>query len=139
MAADPAPLVSPARHRAQRDRLARLPADANFRAPIIAETLLDRLSMVTRTFSRTLLIGAHDPAFADRLRATGTELALIEAGPCLAARSGAMIGEADAIDLPFASFDLIEIGRATSELPSLMRISSAVFCLKKKTTKKTKS
>src|SRR3546814_593768 len=107
MAADPAPLFSPARHRAQRDRLARLPADANFLAPIIAETLLDRLSMVTRTFSRTLLIGAHDPAFADRLRATGTELALIEAGPCLAARSGAMIGEADAIDLPFASFDLI--------------------------------
>src|SRR3546814_9408895 len=68
MAADPAPLFSPARHRAQRDRLARLPADANFLAPIIAETLLDRLSMVTRTFSRTLLIGAHDPAFADRLR-----------------------------------------------------------------------
>src|SRR3546814_2837920 len=80
---------------------------ANFLAPIIAETLLDRLSMVTRPFSRTLLIGAHDPAFADRLRATGTELALIEAGPCLAARSGAKIGEADAIDLPFASFDLI--------------------------------
>src|SRR3546814_13333560 len=94
--ADPAPLFSPARHRAQRDRLARLPADANFLAPIIAETLLDRLSMVTRTFSRTLLIGAHDPAFAERLRATGTELALIEAGPCLAGRRSTMIGAAAA-------------------------------------------
>lgn len=107
MTANPAPLFSPARHRAQRDRLARLPADANFLAPIIAETLLDRLSMVTRVFSRTLLIGAHDPALADRLRAMGTELALLEAGPHLAARRGAMVGEADAIDLPFASFDLI--------------------------------
>jgi SAM-dependent methyltransferase len=103
----PAPLFSSARHRAQRDRLARLPADANFLAPIIAETLLDRLSMVTRDFSRTLLIGAHDAPLAERLRGTGTRLTILEAGPRLAARSEAMVGEADAIDLPFASFDLI--------------------------------
>src|SRR3546814_20256410 len=100
--ADPAPLFSPARHRAQRDRLARLPADANFLAPIIAETLLDRLSMVTRSFSRTLLIGAHDPTLADRLRATGTELALLEAGPHPAARRRSLVGGADALHLPFA-------------------------------------
>src|SRR3546814_17311703 len=106
MAADPAPLFSPARHRAQRDRLARLPADANFLAPIIAETLLDRLSMVTRTFSRTLLIGAHDPALADQLRATGTDLTLFEAGPRLAEATGALVGEVDAIDLPLDRFDL---------------------------------
>src|SRR3546814_13823913 len=56
---------------------------ADFRAPIVAETLLDRLSMVTRTFPRTLLIGAHDAVLADRLRATGTALVLIEAGPRL--------------------------------------------------------
>src|SRR3546814_5366895 len=31
--------------------------------------------------------------------------------------------------------DLLEIGRAQSELQSLMRISYAVFCLKKKTTR----
>src|SRR3546814_7670867 len=30
------------------------------------------------------------------------------------------------------NFATVEIGRATSELQSLMRISSAVFCLKKK-------
>jgi SAM-dependent methyltransferase len=103
----PAPLFSSARHRAQRDRLARLPADANFLAPIIAETLLDRLSMVTRDFSRTLLIGAHDAPLAERLRGTGTRLTILEAGPRLAAHREAMVGEADAIDLPFASFDLI--------------------------------
>src|SRR3546814_5970088 len=78
---------------------------ADFRAPIVAETLLDRLSMVTRTFPRTLLIGAHDAVLADRLRATGTALVLIEAGPRLAARSE----------------------EHTSELQSLMRISYAVI------------
>lgn len=102
-----APLFSSARHRAQRDRLAHLPADANFLAPIIAETLLDRLAMVTRAFPRTLLIGAHDAALAAQLRATGTELTILEAGPRLAAATGAIPGEADAIDLRFASFDLI--------------------------------
>lgn len=107
MSQPPAPLFSPARHRAQRDRLARLPDGADFLAPIIAETLTDRLAMVTRRFARTLLIGAHDPALADHLRATGTELTILEIGPRLAAATGAIEGEADAIDLPFASFDLI--------------------------------
>ncbi len=107
MSQPPAPLFSPARHRAQRDRLARLPAGADFLAPIITETLADRLAMVTRSFARTLLIGAHDPALADQLRATGTELTILEAGPRLAAATGAIAGEADSIDLPFASFDLI--------------------------------
>jgi hypothetical protein len=103
----PSPLFSPARHAAQRDRMARLPASANFLAPIIAETLLDRLSMVTRSFARTLLIGAHDAALADHLRRAGTDLTLFEAGPRLAAAVGALAGEVDAIDLPLASFDLI--------------------------------
>ncbi len=107
MSQPPRPLFSPARHRAQRDRMARLPASANFLAPLIAETLLDRLTMVTRKFPRTLLIGAHDAALVDQLRATGTALTIAEAGPRLAAETAAVAVEADAIDLPFASFDLI--------------------------------
>ncbi|HEX2812150.1 MAG TPA: methyltransferase domain-containing protein [Sphingopyxis sp.] len=103
----PSPLFSPARHAAQRDRMARLPITANFLAPIIAETLLDRLSMVTRSFARTLLIGAHDAALAAHLRGAGTDLTLFEAGSRLAAATGALVGEVDAIDLPLASFDLI--------------------------------
>lgn len=87
--------------------MARLPAPANFLAPIIAETMLDRLAMVTREFPRALLIGAHDVALADHLRAAGTALTIAEAGPRFAAASGALTVEADAIDLPFASFDLI--------------------------------
>lgn len=107
MSQPPRPLFSSARHRAQRDRMARLPASANFLAPIIAETLLDRLEMVTRDFPRTLLIGAHDAALADHLRSIGTALTIAEAAPALAAETGAIAIEADAIDLPFGSFDLI--------------------------------
>lgn len=84
-----------------------MPADANFLAPIIAETLLDRLAMVTRRFSRTLVVGAHDSALLQNLRATGTGLSIVEAAPRLAARTGAIAVEADAIDLPLESFDLI--------------------------------
>lgn len=87
--------------------MARRPAEANFLAPIIAETLLDRLSMVTRTFRRTLLIGAHDHTLIAHLRASGTELTLFEAGARLAASTGALVGEADTIDLPLGTFDLI--------------------------------
>lgn len=103
----PSMLFSPARHAAQRDRLARLPADANFLAPIIAETLLDRLAMVTRDFARILLVGAHDTALTDELRARAGTLTILEAGPCLARAADAIVGEVDAIDLPFSSFDLI--------------------------------
>jgi len=107
MSQPPNQLFSAARTRAQRDRMARLPASANFLAPIIAETLLDRLTMVTREFSRTLLIGAHDAALIGHLRGTGTELTITETGPRHAAAQQALTVEADAIDLPFASFDLI--------------------------------
>lgn len=101
------PLFSALRHRAQRDRMARLPASANFLAPIIAETLLDRLAMVKREFPRALIIGAHDQELVDRLRGAGGDLTIVEAGPRLAAATRARIAQADTIDLPFASFDLI--------------------------------
>jgi len=107
MSSPPAPLFSAARLRAQRDRLAKLVPGADFLAPIIAESLLDRLAMVTRAFPRALLIGAHDPSLAAQLRAAGSEVTILEAGPRLAAATGAVTGEPDAIELPFASFDLI--------------------------------
>lgn len=107
MSPPPAPLFSAARLRAQRDRLATLAPGADFLAPIIAESLLDRLAMVTRSFPRALLIGGHDNSLAAHLRVAGSEVTILEAGPRLAAATGALAGEADAIDLPFASFDLI--------------------------------
>lgn len=87
--------------------MAHFPAGTNFLAPIIAETLLDRLAMVKRTFARALLIGAHDGALTDHLRSAVTDLTLFESGAGLAAATGALVGEVDAIDLPLASFDLI--------------------------------
>src|SRR3546814_6092977 len=51
--------------------------------------------------------------------------------------------KSDIVFLKKAGFNMlrkhIKIGRATSELQSLMRISSAVFCLKKKKTTKANS
>ena len=41
MSQPPAPLFSPARHRAHRDPLAPLPQGADFLAPIIAETIAE--------------------------------------------------------------------------------------------------
>lgn len=87
--------------------MAQLPEGANFLAPLIAETLLDRLAMVTREFPRALIIGAHDAALIAHLRAPGRTLTIAEAGPRLAQRTGAVVVEADAIDLPLGSFDLI--------------------------------
>jgi len=107
MSTSPRPLFSSARHRAQRDRMVNVPASANFLAPVIAETIVDRLAMVTRAFPRILLIGAHDPALTAHLRGIAHELTIVEAGPRLAARTGAMVCEADSIDLPFASLDLV--------------------------------
>src|SRR3546814_4113565 len=106
MSQAPRSLFSPARHRAQRDRMARLPAPANFLAPIIAETLLDRLTMVTREFRRTLLVGPHDAALTDHLRATVTDLTIIEAAPQLASRTVVITVEINAVHLPFGIFDL---------------------------------
>jgi len=107
MSQPPPQLFSPARHRAQRDRMATLPSSANFLAPIMSEAIIDRLAMVTRDFARILLIGAHDRTLAEHLGRVGGNLTVVEAGPHLAARTGAIIAEADTIDLPLASFDLI--------------------------------
>lgn len=95
------------RHRAQRDRMAGQSDGANFLAPIVAETLLDRLSMVKRRFERGLLIGAHDKDLAGMLRAQGTRLSILEVGERYARAAGAISGEADTLDLPLESFDLI--------------------------------
>lgn len=103
----PPTLFSRRRHRAQRDRLRAFPADANFLAPIIAESLLDRLSMVDRRFDHILVIGGHDADLLTQLRAKGGQIALVEAGPMLAAAVGAERCDEDEIDLTPASYDLI--------------------------------
>lgn len=103
----PPPLFSSRRQSAQRDRSARLPAGADFLAPIIADTLIDRLSMVTRRFDQALIIGAHDADLIAQVRARAASVTLAESAPRLAARTGALLASADNIDLPLHHFDLI--------------------------------
>lgn len=103
----PAPLFSRQRIAAQRDRMMNAPEGADFLKPLIAETLIDRLSMVTREFSRILLIGAHDADLIHYLRGLGGELTILESGPALAARHGAILGDAEGVDMPLGSFDLV--------------------------------
>lgn len=102
----PADLFSRRRRALRRDRAAMLPAGADFLAPIIADSLLDRLAMVQRDFADILLIGALNAPLADVLRQRG-RLTIAEASPALAARHGAVAREEDAIDCGTAAFDLI--------------------------------
>src|SRR3546814_2577193 len=83
-----------------------------------------------RADRRNFLGGDLGIAFVDDRHPEGTGRGPGRSGNALALGI-AMAGQASLVDL--------EIGRATSELQSLMRISYAVFCLKKKTTKKKKT
>src|SRR3546814_9141411 len=65
-----------------------------------------------------------------RIVGQGRALDMILTGRPVAADEAHRIGLADRV---VADGQALEIGRATSELQSLMRISYAVFCLKKKT------
>lgn len=104
---EPAPIFSAARQAAQRDRLINAPQGADFLQPIIREAMLDQLAMVTRKFSRTLLIGAHDPAMLAALGDMGGQVDMLESGPALARKTGAILGDAETLDLPLASYDLV--------------------------------
>lgn len=104
---EPAPIFSAARQAAQRDRLINAPQGADFLQPIIREAMLDQLAMVTRKFSRTLLIGAHDPAMFAALCELGGKVDQLESGPALARKTGAIFGDAETLDLPLASYDLV--------------------------------
>lgn len=95
------------RHRAQRDRMGAMGTAANFLAPIIADSLLDRLAMVRREFSHALLIGAHDPALIAALRPIAPELTITDAGFALAATQSIAPCDEDRLDFGTAAFDLI--------------------------------
>lgn len=74
----PPALFSPQRRRAQRARAGR---GDDFIAALIAESLLERLAMVTRSFARTLLVGRDDHRLAEPLRALVGDLTVQETPP----------------------------------------------------------
>lgn len=111
---DPAPpstaprdIFDRGRRRMARDRAAAQSEGRDFLAPMIAESLLDRLSMVTRAFREVLLIGAQDAALTAALRARYNMVQVVESAPRLAQRAGALVMDEDRMVFDAARFDLI--------------------------------
>jgi SAM-dependent methyltransferase len=100
-------IFSRTRQAAQRDRMMNAAQGADFLQPIIREAMLDQLGMVTRKFSRTLLIGAHDAEMLAALQAMGGTVDVLESAPRLAHKTGAILGDAETLDLPMGSYDLV--------------------------------
>src|SRR3546814_5160418 len=74
------------------------------------------------------------------LRRTTRHVSPTEAGACYLPRAAAILDEVASLNAEISSSDAAPRGRSeehTSELQSLMRISYAVFCLKKKNKNKT--
>ncbi|MEY4270211.1 MAG: hypothetical protein RLZZ58_1427, partial [Pseudomonadota bacterium] len=90
-----------------RDRMRPDDATENFIAPIMAESLIDRLAMVQRRFAEALLIGAHDLGLTAALAGQVDRLTLAEAAPRRAARAGALLVAEDRLPFDPHSFDLI--------------------------------
>ncbi len=93
--------------RLRRDRAAPRFADHAFLIDAINESLLDRLNLVTRGFSRALVLGCHDGRLGVALAARGIEVVNADAGARFAAMAGGI--QCDEDRLPFApeSFDLV--------------------------------
>src|SRR3546814_4001575 len=93
-------------------------------------TRTDTLFPYTTLFRSVEAVGR----LALSIDAIGRMLAQCEAAAGLQLPPGT--GTVDGVAGDLQRFQLLEIGRAHVELQSLMRISYAVFCLKKKTTNK---
>ncbi len=93
--------------RRRRDRAAASYADYAFLRDNIVEGLLDRLDMVTRSFTDVLDLGCADGSLTQALRARGMKVVSADAGRVFARGVGGV--QCDEDRLPFAdnSFDLV--------------------------------
>lgn len=73
----------------------------------MADDLLERLSDVTRVFSRALIIGCPDDRLSRPLRAMGTTVTCADPGPAFARAAGGDVVQEDALPYAPGSFDLI--------------------------------
>lgn len=115
--------------RRRRDRAAARFGDHDFLIEHMADELAERLTMVTRSFDRVLILGSHDGRIAPRFAAPGRSI--VQADPGFAfAKASAGDGPAVQCDedrLPFAdaSFDLIvAVGTldAVNDLPGALTL-----------------
>lgn len=97
--------------RARRNRAAPGAADHEFLLVRAAEDLLERLSIVKRTFPRVLVAGAHHGVLSRMASGLSgvTEVVSLDSAPAMSARCPAPTISADEEELPFAdaSFDLV--------------------------------
>ena len=101
-------LFDSALRRVRRDRAARLGrAGDNPLLQRITEDLLDRLSMVSRTFERALDLGCGQGLLTRALRDTGIEVTSFDVSTGFAAKAGGISGEEDALPFAPSSFDLV--------------------------------
>jgi SAM-dependent methyltransferase len=109
MTAAPPPrdIFDRARRAAMRDRMGAPDETGNFLAPIIRDSLLDRLAMVQRDLTDVLLIGAHDAELMAALAARGHQLVLAESAPRRAEQTSALRIDEDRLTFDPQSFDLI--------------------------------
>lgn len=73
----------------------------------MVEGLLDRLSMVTHSFTKALDLGCTDGTLTTALRARGIDVVACDAGPLFAAASGGIVCDEDRLPFEPGSFDLI--------------------------------
>jgi SAM-dependent methyltransferase len=93
--------------RLRRDRAQPGFAAHAFLREAIVEGLLDRLSIVTRPFTRALDLGCADGSLTRALRERGIEVVACDAGASFAAAQGGVQADEDALPFEPASFDLI--------------------------------
>lgn len=90
----------------------------------VFDDLVDRLSLVKRSFDCALLIGCPDPGWAGHLRAIVGAVDVVEPGALFAKAAGAAPQNEESAGLPAATFDLaIAVGTldTVNDLPAALR------------------
>lgn len=113
----------------RRDRAARLGTE-DFLHRRALDDMIERLSMIRRTFDRVLLLGCITPATADEVRTLFRSVDLVEPSELLAAQLGARHGSDISLDVAPGSYDLIlslgTIGEANDPFETLLRFRLAL-------------
>ncbi|HEY0311660.1 MAG TPA: methyltransferase domain-containing protein [Allosphingosinicella sp.] len=93
--------------RLRRDRAAMAGEEADYLFRRAADEMLERLDLVTRSFSRALDLGTGRGYLARRLRDRGLEVVQADAGVRFAAASSGMQGDEDRLPFADSAFDLV--------------------------------
>lgn len=115
-------LFDPELRALRRDRAARQGREL-FLLERAFEDVIDRLSIVQRTFGRALLIGCPDPSWKSRLQAAAEQVEIADPGPLFARQAGGACVVEDSIDLEVDGYDLcVAVGTldTVNDLPTAL-------------------